>query len=425
LKLKLSSSINGFIRYLDERKEDLQQAGSNNPNAVKVLTYHKAKGLEWPIVILFDLQKQDKDNMILIKEHFAMKTLHNSASFDPANPLQGRYIRFAFWPMGDKENLNDYEKTLVQTPGFAVSRDKYLKEQQRLFYVGFTRARDYLITNSFNGKLDSADISINRCMGINKPGFSMGNNAKQNVIGNEVVLFDDAHKHKIEILADPVYDAQGTDGNGMEDELFFTEKQVGNDEFKPYYRNPSSEEGNQNCNVLIAKDFNARLTINSGALIGENAEQRLGNAFHALFALNDATEQDASRLLKRFGIAEAVNPEQLIQCANNFQHYLSVELKANCVYKEWPLEMKNDDGSVMVGSADLVVDTPEGLMLVDYKSYPGTTDNVLNPGSDKFSGRYAGQLNAYAKMLEATFDGKSVCRKLIYYPVLGIVVELT
>jgi hypothetical protein len=50
---------------------------------------------------------------------------------------------------------------------------------------------------------------------------------------------------------------------------------------------------------------------------------------------------------------------------------------------------------------------------------------VLNAGKDKFAGRYAGQLNAYARMLEATFAGKKVVKKLIYYTVLGVVVELT
>ncbi len=425
VKLKLSAGIYGFIRFLDDRKDDLQQAGSNNPNAVKVLTYHKAKGLEWPIVVLFDLQKQDKDKTVLIKEHFAMKTLHNSADFAPENPLNGRYIRFAFWPMGDKENLVGHEETLLTTPEFAATKAKYLKEQQRLMYVGFTRARDYMVTNSFNTKLDGAEISINRCMAIHEPGFSLGKNAKENAGKEEAVLFAEPHLHKLSFFNDPVNEEEIDNLPTVEQEVFFTAKQGPQTDFRPYYRNPSAEEGTKLCKVEIVKDFGARLQLNTGMLNGDNAEQRLGNAFHGIFALNEAHEEDIDEILRRFGLNGVTTAQQLLNCVFSFENYLKEELNALSVYKEWPLEMKDEDGSVLTGSADLVVETPEGLLLIDYKSYPGGKDEVLNAGKDKFAGRYAGQLNAYARMLEATFAGKKVVKKLIYYTVLGVVVELT
>ena len=51
------SNLSGFLELWDEQKEKLSINSANQNDAVKILTYHKAKGLQFPVVILpYDLQ---------------------------------------------------------------------------------------------------------------------------------------------------------------------------------------------------------------------------------------------------------------------------------------------------------------------------------------------------------------------------------
>ena len=45
------SNIQDFLNYWDHKKESLSIVSSENPDAVKIMTIHKAKGLEFPVVI--------------------------------------------------------------------------------------------------------------------------------------------------------------------------------------------------------------------------------------------------------------------------------------------------------------------------------------------------------------------------------------
>ena len=82
-----------------------------------------------------------------------------------------------------------------------------------------------------------------------------------------------------------------------------------------------------------------------------------------------------------------------------------------------------ENGVVYVGSADLVWETADSLILVDYKSYPGKIEHVLNPAHEKYSGRYSGQLARYKGMIDHSHpEGKMVIDILIYYAVIGVIV---
>lgn len=47
---------------------------------------------------------------------------------------------------------------------------------------------------------------------------------------------------------------------------------------------------------------------------------------------------------------------------------------------------------------------------------------VLDANSDHYAGKYAGQLNAYTKALTAA--GETVLKRLVYYPVSGLLVDV-
>jgi ATP-dependent helicase/nuclease subunit A len=80
-------TVRGFLAFLDRD----EQVGAENvgDDVVNVLTYHKAKGLEWPVVVMETLDKEVRARA------FGM-TVEQDGTVDVDKPLSGRWIRF--WP---------------------------------------------------------------------------------------------------------------------------------------------------------------------------------------------------------------------------------------------------------------------------------------------------------------------------------------
>ncbi|NJN35498.1 MAG: hypothetical protein HC817_15790, partial [Saprospiraceae bacterium] len=64
-RLNAAASLGGFLLWLaqlGEREKDTQSSGTGN-DAVNVLTYHKSKGLEYPIVVMGNLEQSLRDDV--------------------------------------------------------------------------------------------------------------------------------------------------------------------------------------------------------------------------------------------------------------------------------------------------------------------------------------------------------------------------
>jgi hypothetical protein len=77
-----------------------------------------------------------------------------------------------------------------------------------------------------------------------------------------------------------------------------------------------------------------------------------------------------------------------------------------------------DDGSELVGAADLVLGDDGGFTLVDHKCLAGSLDDAL-----KAAAGYGGQLCAYAETIEAA-TGKSVRTRVVHLVLQGAVVGI-
>lgn len=92
-------------------------------------------------------------------------------------------------------------------------------------------------------------------------------------------------------------------------------------------------------------------------------------------------------------------------------------------HHEKPFRHMDSNGHIVSGYIDLIWETEDAYVVVDYKTCPGNYNLVFNPVSEHFAGRHGDQLDCYQHALEAAGKKKVVAR-IIYYPVTQFVVEV-
>ena len=129
----------GFVAWLHGLYPGPAQPASFGEDAVTVLTYHKAKGLEWPFVVMAELDQEHAQSA------FEVAVEAPTDGFDLDNPLTGRWVRFWPWPYGKQSKglpMGDHATARAKQ---AAAEARANGEAVRLGYVGVTRARDYLV----------------------------------------------------------------------------------------------------------------------------------------------------------------------------------------------------------------------------------------------------------------------------------------
>ncbi|MBQ0099686.1 MAG: UvrD-helicase domain-containing protein, partial [Firmicutes bacterium] len=113
-------SIQSLLKIVDDGKNKITIAKGGNEDAIKFITMHSSKGLEFPVVIACKLNKkfneQDKKNGLIFDRNFGLA----SKVFD---------------------NENRVSKDGLLRKVFKIRYDEKIeKEEMRLFYVALTRA---------------------------------------------------------------------------------------------------------------------------------------------------------------------------------------------------------------------------------------------------------------------------------------------
>jgi ATP-dependent helicase/nuclease subunit A len=139
-RLHTAATIGGFLLWLDrlaDRELD-RQASGESPDAVHVITYHRSKGLEYPVTICHSLEQNLKDPV------WGLHIIPEGPP-DLNDILGGRWLRFWVNPYADQIKGTYLHDQLEQSESQATAQRQALEEEARLLYVGITRARDYLV----------------------------------------------------------------------------------------------------------------------------------------------------------------------------------------------------------------------------------------------------------------------------------------
>ncbi|MBK9337107.1 MAG: UvrD-helicase domain-containing protein [Lewinellaceae bacterium] len=140
-RLHAAASLGGFLLWLNElaRAEQDYQGSGESPDAVQVMTYHKSKGLEFPIAICHNLNQPAREKV------WGLNLVSERDEPDLDNILGHRWLRFWVNPYADQSRNTRVEETLRQSDVWVQTAKQARDEEARLLYVGLTRARDHLV----------------------------------------------------------------------------------------------------------------------------------------------------------------------------------------------------------------------------------------------------------------------------------------
>ena len=121
-------------------------------------------------------------------------------------------------------------------------------------------------------------------------------------------------------------------------------------------------------------------------------------------------------LLKSHGVTDSLNTEDVLENCDGLYHFIE-QFNPVRVLTEWPLQMKVGN-QTMVGTADMLLDTPSGWVVIDHKSFPGMQSQWVGEAA-----RYGAQFKAYSDTL-ALATGRKVIGTYVNFILGGGVLRL-
>jgi ATP-dependent helicase/nuclease subunit A len=398
-----AATIEGYIAYLYSMAPE--QAEGTGEKTVNILTYHGAKGLEWPWVVLTGLEQEPRYDVFGVH-------IEAARQFDPTNPLADRKIRYWPWFFGSQKTYARLDERIDGLPYKSEIQAMSEREEQRLLYVGMTRAKDGLVLaiRKQGNKLKTAWLDVLKAAD-----------------GKSIIKWDaDADNKMLQVGDSRItidvkeYNADDIDLPGLaaDEEQYVPYWHPVSTDYPPARISPSSLSGNTgSVGFDILYDYSTRINIK-----GHPDMNALGSAIHAYLALDYSQMSEVERLetaqeiLKSWKIENALEPKELLLAGQNLHDFINQHYPGSKVLKEWPIFLRNAQNQIMQGWVDVLLETADGYVIIDHKSYPGT-DN------EERVKEYAPQLMAYKEAVEKA-TGKPVIGLLLHLPVRGLILKI-
>ena len=398
---RIPATPGGLLTYLlalraetyGSNRQDLQ-AVRKDGGAVFVSTWHRAKGLEWPVTILFGLEKLRKPDPLGV--HVA-----SEESFDINEPLRGRWIRFWPTPYSGIQKGTPFKDRIESDSEYARALTEDRQESLRLLYVGWTRARDRLVLAAQDGKLQDGILGV----------LAEGDASPIEVPGETTAWAG----RPVEVKIRPTAPAEPLGKTVKPGYSYPVRVPVPH---PPAFTSPSALEGKGSSSEPIVIGVRRLLK-------GSPDMTALGNALHGFLATDrpdleaSFREKIAEELLQRWGVDEALRPDDLLAASEALRQWVASRWPQAVWHREFPVEYLLPEGTIVRGTADLVLEEDGELVVLDHKTYPGSIADAMEQAKS-----FAGQLVAYGQGIEKAIE-KEVTGYFVHMPVSGVIIPLT
>lgn len=441
-----------FINFIDKIKfnqEDLKAAKiiGENENVVRIMTIHKSKGLEFPVVILAGVGKQfnfrDLNGKILLDQDLGM---------GPQYIDSDRYIEF---------------KTLAKKALAIKAKNEAISEEMRILYVALTRAKEKLIIvgrqKDVNKKMSEKQklLEIYSTIDDNKINPYLLQKYKTYLDWLELIYLKEGVANTKNLFTVNINKREKTSvkiENEVEDisEKIIKESNKNNDEQEKekikeilnwQYKHQSvegiptktsvsklKEEREQEIQItqepkFINEEVKTKLTgAQKGTLIHLCLQKMKETEEYNLEKITELIEELKDKEIITEIEAQNIDKEKLLEYTNSQlwtelkqakeihkEHPFYINIKASRIYNQ--INKEDDEDILVQGVIDLFfIDKDDKLILVDYK-----TDYVQN--ENELVEEYKGQLDLYKEALEQSLD-KKVDKMCIYSVYLNKLIEI-
>lgn len=417
-----------FINFLDNLKESSGDMGSStqlseNDDVVRIMSIHKSKGLEFPVVFLSGTNRK-----------FNLRDMSNPIIFHQ--------------DLGFGADIIDTEKRIYYSsmPKLALklkAKRETLSEEMRILYVALTRPREKLIITALESDIAKKREKWSKKLTEYKIASSNNfadwlclaciNNEKDFVV-NEW-FYADVLKLSKEEMADLSY--AGTVLKDIDYSLKNTDDyKFINDRLNWKYKYANSLEIPNKLTVSMLKTSSGKISLKSfenkiNVLVEKpqfmlSAEEKnmkgsdYGTLIHSIMQKLDFKNPNISEIVQNLEIEDSTKKilEKQINDFLQTPFYEKVK-KAEKIYKEVPFNLdvkagylyeiqdeSEDDIIKLEGVIDMYFETDEEITLLDYK-----TDKVKN--EIELIEKYKMQLEYYKMALER-LTNKKVTKMYIY-----------
>ncbi len=463
-KLSLTRFIE-FIEKLQELGQDWAPAEPQaaNENAVRIISVHKSKGLEFPVVFLAELDSG-----------FNKKDFQKDCLCDPGNTLGLQII--------DRQSNSRLSSLAHQV----IAEEKLstaLAEEMRILYVAMTRARERLILSACKKSKSCRTVISSALLLADSaiPDWRLGSckNALDWVL---LGLYDSKTLHKAfgtnlaeKSVADQLFELQLYDQDQLQQlDEFITKAKNGKtkhlgltkEKTKPKSKSLSQIkeslawgyqfaeapflEAKQSVTQLTHRDdeyvkidysrsLDKRPKVVSSTDSTELIDSRsIGTAVHLVISRLDLgkpiTEETIEKTKEQLLIEAAITNAMVKHIdAKSIMKFFESETgraaldSANKVWREWPFTCKkpstelptaSDEVIIVQGIIDMLIETPKGLLVIDFK-----TDNISANQLSRRAELYHEQLELYSKAASAILKTE-IAGKWLYFLRPGCAVEI-